>query len=147
MQIEPLTMQLRAQLRRPLIRRKSGQVIFVLVLLWMLLLAGCSMTPGRGSAQQELGVDTKNSATLALLGTAKRQTEAGDLEAAAAVIERALRIEPANPGLWHQLAKIRFAQGQYSTAINLAAKSNSYARRNSELISRNRQLIQQARLR
>ena len=126
---------------------KPTQLFFAIVLLCLMVVAGCSVTPGRSTTEQELGVDTQNSATIALLGTAKRQAEAGDLEAAAAVIERALRIEPVNPGLWHQLAKIRFAQGQYSTAINLAAKSNSYAKRNSELISKNRDLIQQARFR
>ena len=47
--------------------------------------------------------------------------------AAAASIERALRIEPRNPRLWQELARVRLKQGQYAQAENVAARSNSWA--------------------
>lgn len=83
-------------------------------------------------------------AALALLNEAMRQEKSGELEVAAAKLERALRIEPRNPLLWHQLASIRLRQGQTQLAVNLAQKSNSYTAQNSELAVRNQRIIDRA---
>ena len=88
---------------------------------------------------------TKHPAVLALLSEATRQENSGDLEVAAAKLERALRIEPRNPVLWHHLAAVRLRQGQTQLAISLAQKSNSFAARDTELVARNQRIIEQAR--
>ncbi len=48
-------------------------------------------------------------------------------EDAASVLERALRIEPANGLLWQRLAEVRFAQGDYLQTVQLASKSDALA--------------------
>jgi tetratricopeptide (TPR) repeat protein len=86
-------------------------------------------------------------AALALLNEAMRQEKGGDLELAAAKLERALRIEPRNALLWHRLANVRLRQGQNQLAANLAAKSNSYAPADSDLFELNQRIIAKAKRR
>jgi hypothetical protein len=80
-----------------------------------------------------------------LLQQADSQRGSGDLTAAAATLERALRIEPENPYVWNRLAHVRYKQGQAGLAGELAAKSNAFAgtddaikRDNDSLIARSR---------
>lgn len=68
-----------------------------------------------------------SSAVIALLDEAGAQAQGGELDRAAATLERALRIEPGNAGVWHDLAEIRFHQGQYRQAEELAARSRHLA--------------------
>jgi tetratricopeptide (TPR) repeat protein len=84
-------------------------------------------------------------AVVALLGTAERQANSGDLESAAASLERAIRIDPRNPVLWYHLATVRLAQGDAQAAEQLAAKSTSLAPGNNAQQARNWQLIARAR--
>lgn len=84
-------------------------------------------------------------AVLALLDRADQQFAARDLDAAASSLERALRIEPRNPRLWHRLAAVRLDQGQLDQAIQMAAKSNSLAGYDRGLQARNWRLIASAR--
>lgn len=86
-----------------------------------------------------------SSAVIALVDRADRQYQARDLDAAAASLERALRIEPRNPRLWQRLAAVRLDQGQYDQAIQLAAKSNSLSGGSRSLQAQNWQLIATAR--
>lgn len=86
-----------------------------------------------------------NTAVVALLESARQDTNAGKLESAAATLERALRIEPRNASLWHQLARVRLNQGQSGQAIQLAGKSTSLATDNNALRAANWRLIGQAR--
>lgn len=88
---------------------------------------------------------TSHPAVLALLTEATQQETSGDLEVAAAKLERALRIEPRNAVLWHHLASVRLRQGQTQLAVSLAQKSNSFAARDSELVERNQRIIERAR--
>jgi hypothetical protein len=83
---------------------------------------------------------------IALLGQAKRQQENGYPERAAAVLERALRIEPKNAQLWHRLALLRLQQGQLALAESLAVKSNVLANKDIRLTRKNQTIIQQARI-
>lgn len=55
-----------------------------------------------------------NAAVLALITQARTDTTEAKYTAAAAGIERALRIEPRNPRLWQELARVRLAQGDAS---------------------------------
>lgn len=87
-----------------------------------------------------------NPAILALLGRARRDTKAGQREAAGASLERALRIEPRNAWLWHELAQLRLSQGQYAQAISVAHKSISFAGRERRLQALNWRVIGNARV-
>ncbi len=87
---------------------------------------------------------TTHPAVLALLSEATAQESGGDLEVAAAKLERALRIEPRNAVLWHHLAAIRLRQGKTQLAMSLAQKSNSFAARDADLMERNQRIIDQA---
>lgn len=90
-------------------------------------------------------VRPRSPAVVALLDTAEQQANSGDLEAAAASLERAIRIDPRNPVLWYHLATVRLAQGDAQAAEQFAAKSNSLAPGNTVQQSRNWQLIARAR--
>ena len=72
------------------------------------------------------------SAVESLLNDAKNYYEMKQFEQAAALLERALRIEPRNPILWHNLAGIRLAQEDWKRAANLATKSNTLAGSNKD---------------
>lgn len=58
---------------------------------------------------------------------ARDQQRAGDFAGATASLERALRIAPDDPALWHQLAGVRLDERRYAMVTELAAKSNSLA--------------------
>lgn len=81
----------------------------------------------------------------ALLESADKYVKSKQLDKAGAALERALRIEPRNPGIWHDLAQIRLHQGQYQQAESLASKSNNLAEGNRGLQSRNWKIIGVAR--
>jgi len=80
-----------------------------------------------------------------LMESARADAAAGKLSTAAASIERALRIEPRNPRLWQELARVRLQQTQFVQAENMAARSNSYAAGDNALRAENWRLIAQAR--
>jgi predicted Zn-dependent protease len=87
-----------------------------------------------------------NKAVIALVDRARLDTGAGKREAAGSSLERALRIEPRNAWLWHELAQLRVTQGQYAQAISLAQKSNSFAGRDRRLQALNWRVIGNARV-
>ena len=66
-----------------------------------------------------------NRAVVALAGQAAVLREAGDYARASARLERALRIEPRNPHLWHGLAQIKLDSGHFEEVETLARKSAS----------------------
>ncbi|MEW5972726.1 MAG: tetratricopeptide repeat protein [Pseudomonadota bacterium] len=84
-------------------------------------------------------------AVMALAKRADGEIRANDLAAAAATLERALRIEPNNAGLWSRLAEVRLRQGDNTQAEQLALKSNGLAAGNAALKARNDQIIARAR--
>lgn len=86
-----------------------------------------------------------NQAVVALLDSAADYVAAQEWDKAGAALERALRIEPSNAGIWHDLAQIRLQQRNYEQASSLAAKSNSLARDNTFVQVRNWRLIAVAR--
>jgi hypothetical protein len=84
-------------------------------------------------------------AVVALQGEAQASFQSGDYDNAAASLERAIRIQPRNPQLWHDLAEVRLKQEQPGLAEDLAKKSNLHAKGNIELIRANWTLIAEAR--
>jgi Tfp pilus assembly protein PilF len=88
---------------------------------------------------------TESIAIAGLMESARADTSAGRLANAAASLERALRIEPRNPRLWQELARVRLKQGDYAQAESTAARSNSWAGGDAALRAENWRLIAQAR--
>lgn len=84
-------------------------------------------------------------APMVLLSRAQALANAGRSEEAAAFLERAIRIEPRNPWLWHRLAVLRLQEGQHALAIELAKRSNVLARGNRRLLAGNWLVIGKAR--
>ena len=100
---------------------------------------------GPGTPPAPVTAQPQPPAVLALLDRAEDQANAGDFAAASTSLERAIRIDSRNPVLWHHLASVRLAEGEYAQAEQLAAKSNSLAPGNHALQVRNWQLIAEAR--
>ena len=84
-------------------------------------------------------------AVVALLERADSHHQAGDIDAEAATIERALRIDPRNAALWQRLAAARLAQGQPQQAEQLALKSNALSGGDNRLQAANWRLVARAR--
>jgi tetratricopeptide (TPR) repeat protein len=87
----------------------------------------------------------ETTAIASLMDSARADTAAGRLPDAAATLERALRLEPRNPRLWQELARVRLAQGDFVQAEQLAQRSNSWAGSDSALRAENARIIEDAR--
>jgi Tfp pilus assembly protein PilF len=109
-----------------------------------LILAFCAVASLCSVAAERRAPSQSNSASTTLIETASRQYENGQLDQAAATLERALHIQPNNPATLHYLGVLRLQQGQYQQAETLAARSNMRVGRNVALRNRNFQLIQAA---
>lgn len=66
---------------------------------------------------------------------------AGDLDRAAALCERALRISPRDGQLWYKLATIRFQQGRYADAQGFVRRALSFAGANAALARESNALL------
>jgi len=116
-----------------------------------LILSGCAVAPVEPRAvpdkeQAEPAPETSPApAAAALVAQARQASRAGRYEAAVHDLERAIRIEPGNASLWHELARVRFQQGRYEQARQMAARSNALLASNAALKARNDRLIDRAR--
>jgi len=114
------------------------------------LLAGCATAPQpaiepAGAPAPASAARAESIAVASLLDRARSDTEAGQLASAAASLERAIRIEPRNPRLWHELARLRLKQGDFAQAESVAARSNSWAGGDNALRAENWRLIARSR--
>ena len=120
-------------------------------LLLALLVSGCATvaTPAPISEPEAPPAATQppseNIAVAGLMDTARADVAANRLGSAAATLERALRIEPRNPRLWHELALVRLKQGDYAQAESTAQRSNAWAGADGDLRSANQRIIEEAR--
>ena len=67
----------------------------------------------------------ENSAVITLINTAANHLSNGAFDQATDALERALRIDPNNPRLWHYLAQLHYQRGDYELARNMARKSST----------------------
>ena len=127
-------------------------------LIALLFLAGCATAPGPELPSPEAPPQEappppppqaepprENVAIAGLVQSARADAAAGRLPNAAAALERALRIEPRNPRLWQELARVRMRQGDYSQAESLAQRSNTWGGTDNRLRAENWSLIAQSR--
>src|SRR5262245_14013981 len=117
-----------------------------------LLLSGCATQPpapvGEAGAPPSAPARAAKQETIAVAGlmdSARADVAAGRLANAAASLERALRIEPRNPRLWQELARVRLKQGQFAQAESMAMRSNTWAGSDAALRTENERIIEQAR--
>ncbi len=105
----------------------------------LLLLSACAaLRPGAMPVSE-------NPAVLTLVEQARAETVENKLQSAVATIERAQRLEPRNPWLWQELARLHLAQGDHAQAESLAARSNTWAGSDRALRAANWRLIGAAR--
>lgn len=126
-------------------------------LIALLFLAGCATAPGpelppseppppeAPPAPPQAEQPRENVAIAGLMQSARADAAAGRLPNAAASLERALRIEPRNPRLWQELARVRMRQGDYAQAESLAQRSNTWGGTDNRLRAENWSLIAQSR--
>jgi len=125
--------------------------LLVLLALAAGLAAGCGPAvidrePDTGTAPEPEPRETKTSpAVLELSARARDAMDHRRHDTAVQLLERAIRIEPRNGELWHLLARVRFEQGNYEQARQLAARSNALLAGGSVLKGRNDDLIEAAR--
>jgi tetratricopeptide (TPR) repeat protein len=81
----------------------------------------------------------------ALVVAANQNTQIGNVEVAAASIDRALKIEPRNPSLYYKLALLRLKQAKPQEAEDLAKKSALLAGKDKQLKKHSWLLIAHAR--
>ena len=122
----------------------------ILLALLALIVAGCATVyaPAPGPVPEPVPAPEApvgSPAVVALFDGARADSAAGRLSNAAASLERALRIEPRNPRLWQELARVRLAQGDWAQAESVARRSNSWAGGDAALRAENWRLIAQAR--
>lgn len=67
-------------------------------------------------------------ATLALLDRSERLRLDGDIPAAIATVERAIRLDPNNPALWLELGQLQLSAGKDAQAEQLVRKSIALVR-------------------
>jgi len=126
-----------------------------MLLLVGILAAGCAAPmsdrapvedsmPGSGATSSPSG-PVNSPAVLELSTNARSAMRQGRYDNAAQLLERAIRIEPHNGLLWHELARVRYEQGSYEQAMQLANRSNAAASTSGALERKNNELIERSR--
>ena len=85
----------------------------------------------------------------AVLDLLKQSSEAIDdyrYDEAENLLKRAIRIEPGNAWLWHNMAVVKFYQEDYRQAIQQAMKSNNLEKNNPQLTRSNEKIIRQSQI-
>lgn len=96
------------------------------------------------SSRESVPAPQEGKAAGALLASARQQARAGDFSQAEIILERALRVEPRNARLWHEMAQVKYAQQDYNQAVQFCIKSNSLAGKDYNLMQQNWLLMEKA---
>ena len=83
--------------------------------------------PLGSNAVEAPAANAPSQASEQLLADARKSFVVGDLATAEAITNRGLRIAPADPALWLQLAKIRVGQKSYAEAVSLSERAQVLA--------------------
>jgi len=121
-----------------------------LFVLPLTLLAACASSPRPEPGPPPTPFSTlpphpETPAVASLIDNARLDSQAGRYANAAASLERAVRIEPRNPRLWQELARVRLSQREYVQAESCAQRSTSWAGSDNALRFENWQLIARSR--
>ncbi len=96
------------------------------------------------SVEQSMPASSEPSAVIALMDAAEIKRRSGQFEPAVSSLERAIKIQPRNAGLWQRMAELRLEQSKPLLALDLARKSNVLASGNRALKVRSWKLIAEA---
>lgn len=121
--------------------------------------AGWTPDPGAESGAAQAGVQSpasqdsagvqvfplQNPAVKELLADASSAESVGDYNRAAALLERALRIEPRDPEILQSMAEVQLQNGDFEQALNFAVRSYDSGPRVGEICGRNWRTIAEAR--
>lgn len=123
---------------------------YLFTLLAVLLAAGCAVPPVEQRAPETGAVspppeELDSPAAVELSTRAGEALAGGHFDQAAQLLERAIRIEPRNGRLWYELARVRYEQGNYEQAMQLANRSNALPNTGAGLKTKNDQLIAASR--
>ena len=94
--------------------------------------------------QKKTSPPASRQAVLDLLAQSKSAIEQNNYDDAESLLKRALRIEPGNAWLWHNMAVLKFYQEDYQQAIQQALKSNNLEKNNPQLRKNNSKVIKQS---
>lgn len=94
-------------------------------------------TPAREDSAGVQVYPLKNPAVAELTEQADQAESRGDLDQAAVLLERALRIQPRDPELLQHMAEVQLQRGQYEQALSFATRSHDIGPRVGELCARN----------
>ena len=111
-------------------------------------LSSCAIAPFTPTTPEETlarAPVSQNGAVVALADAARSDAAAEKFSGATSSLERALRIEPRNPRLWHELGRLKFKEGDYRQAASMAARSNTWVGTDKALHAANWRLIGEAR--
>lgn len=103
--------------------------------------SGSVETPGRSVDLEP----TMSSAGRTLLEQGRTQRLAGEYQQASASLERALRVDPQQASIWLELGRLRFDEGNFAQAEQMARKALSLAPAGDSVQSQAEQLIDQSR--
>ena len=96
--------------------------------------------------RESVPVPEEGKAAGTLLANARQNVRAGKFNQAEMMLERALRLEPRNARLWHEMAQVKYGQKNYGQVIQFCIKSNSLAKKDYGLIKQNWLLMEKAYL-
>jgi tetratricopeptide (TPR) repeat protein len=101
--------------------------------------------PARHDADGVQVFPLRNQAVEELVREADGAERSGDLDQAAVLLERALRIQPQNPEVLQHMAEIQLQKKDYQQALTFATRSYDIGPRVGEICSRNWRTISVAR--
>jgi tetratricopeptide (TPR) repeat protein len=108
----------------------------------LLLAVSYAVAPHSAAAlERALPSRGANPAVVGLLEAADQELRAQRPQQAAAMLERALQIDPRDPTVWYELGRARLELGKFTEAQAMAAKSHSLAENNRTLQTRNAELM------
>ena len=97
-------------------------------------------------SRESVPVPREGKAAATLLASARQNEQSGQFSQAEMVLERALRVEPRNARLWHEMAQVKYGQKDYRQVVQFCIKSNSLAGKDYGLMQQNWQLMEKAYL-
>jgi len=110
------------------------------------VITSAAVTNTQVAKVKKKSVPASRAAVLDLLAQSKSAIEQQQYNEAENILKRALRIEPGNAWLWHNMAVIKFYQEDYQQAIQQALKSNNLGKNNQQLTSNNEKIIKQSKI-
>jgi len=93
--------------------------------------------PAREDAAGVQVFPLKNPAVAELTSQAAQAEANGQLDQAAILLERAMRIQPRDPELLQQMAELQLQRGEYVQALSFATRSHDIGPRVGEICARN----------